>query len=83
MKLNNNYTIKKVFDSSILIDKRTSKYVIKLNETSEAIINLTLEGKNRSEIASILSKEYDIDLDTLVKDIDELLDMLISKEVLI
>lgn len=80
MKINNNYELKFVLDSYILINNlENSNSIIKLNETSKDIFELVANNKNIDEIVSILLDKYDTDKETLIKDVNDFInDMLIK-----
>lgn len=81
MKINENYSIKNVLDSNILIDIK-SNYVIKLNKTSKDICDLINEGLNRKQIIDRLVDKYDVEIETLTKDVNEFLDTMIEKGII-
>lgn len=43
---------------------------VQMNETGAEIFRLAKEGKNKAEIAGLLSKEYEADFRTLCEDIE-------------
>lgn len=83
MKINKNYVIKHVLDSDILIDiKSNFNSVIKLNKTSKQICELINKGLNRQQIINELVNKYDIDKDTLKKDVNKFIDEMIDKGII-
>ena len=84
MKLNNNYTIKHILDSDILINiKDDFNGVIKLNKTSKDIIDGINNNLSVDEIINNLKDKYDVDSNELDKDVHKFIDELISKGILI
>lgn len=84
MKINSNYVIKNVLDSYILVDiKSNFDGVIKLNKTSKDICELINEGLNRKEIINKLFDKYNIDLNTLEKNVNEFIDEMLNKGIFI
>lgn len=84
MQINNDYVVKEVLGSKVLINlSDEANAIIKLNDTSFDIYNLLSQNKTKEEILNYLIKEYDIDINTLEKDYDELINDLINKGILV
>lgn len=84
MKLNKNYIVKNVLDSDILVDiKSNFNGVIKLNKTSKDIIELTEKGYNRQQIIDELFNKYDVDKESLIKDVDSFINKMLEKGIFI
>lgn len=81
MKINKNYSIKYILDSNILIDIK-SNYVVKLNKTSKDICDLINEGLDRKQIIDKLVYKYDVEEETITKDVNEFIDMMIEKGII-
>lgn len=77
MKFNDNYIIKEVLGNYILIDlSGQMKDVIKLNDTSKTIISYIQQNLTREEIIDKMLSEYEVDKESFVSDLDELLNKL-------
>lgn len=84
MQINNDYVVKEVLGSKVLINlSDEANAIIKLNDTSFDIYNLLSRNKTKEEILNYLIKEYDIDINTLEKDYDVLINDLINKGIII
>lgn len=84
MRLSNDYVIKHILDSDILIDiKSNFNGVIKLNKTSLDIINCVNKGMNTSEIVNFLNDKYNIDKAVLINDVIEFINDCLNKGIFI
>jgi hypothetical protein len=80
MKLKENLVLKQVAGNWVVLPLATANVnfngMLKLNESGAMLWNLLLQGKNRDELADMLTKVYDIDLSTALADVDEFLNRL-------
>lgn len=84
MKINSDFVLKHALDSDILINvKNNGNYIIKLNETSKDIFNYVKNGKDKKEIIELLTKNYDINKETIAKDVDDFINEMIEKKIFI
>lgn len=84
MKVNKNYVLKHLLDADLLININDEiSGVIKLNKTSKDIYSYINDGLNKEEVIEKLSNEYDIDLETLKKDVDEFINEMIQRGIFI
>lgn len=84
MKLNKDYIVKEVLGSKVLINlNNDSESIIKLNDTSFDIYNLLITNSSKEEIINNLLNKYDVDINTLEKDYDELIKEMINKGIII
>lgn len=75
MKIKDGIILKNVMDSYILIDvKNDFKGVIKLNKTSKDVFELIDDGYSILDIKEKLLSKYEVDKDTLDKDIDDVIE---------
>lgn len=83
MKVNENYILKEALDSNILININNSNLIIKLNDTSSDIFNFVKSGKSKEEIIDLLLSKYNIDKDSLIKDVDSFINEMLEKKIFI
>lgn len=84
MKINNNYVIKKVLDSDVIINiKSNTDDIIKLNKTSKDICDCVLNNMKIEEIVNYLLDKYDVDIDVAKKDVDNFVNEMIHKGIFI
>lgn len=84
MKINNNYVIKKVLDSDVLINiNSNTDDIIKLNKTSKDICDCVSKNMNIEEIVDYLLDKYDVEKDILKNDVDYFMKEMIHKGIFI
>ena len=83
MKIKDNYIAKRVLDNDIVIDiTGATKNLIKLNETAAFMFEKLKEGISLEELTKALTNEYEVDLDTASKDVNEFVEQLKNLEIL-
>lgn len=84
MKLSENYLVKHVLDSDILVDiKNNFSGVIKLNKTAVDTIECINKGMDTNQIIDYLIDKYDIDKQTLSNDVNCFINDCINKGIII
>lgn len=87
MRLNGEFIVKKIGDTYMLIpvlDKNVSmKSIFDMNEVGNFIFEQIKSLKSRDEILTELIKEYNAPKETLEKDLDEYIGLLIEKRIVI
>lgn len=84
MQINKDYIVKEVLGSKVLINlNNDDEIIIKLNDTSFDIYDLLTKNSSKEEIINYLINKYDVDINTLENDYDELIKEMIHKGILI
>ena len=84
MRINDEYVLKNVFNSYILMNVKTGlDSVIKLNKTSKDIFDCVLKEMEYDEIIKYMFNKYDVEESTLKKDIDEYIKDMIDKGIFV
>ncbi len=86
MKLSNKFILKQIGKDTMLLpinnDYMSVKNLITLNETSLTIYNLLKEGLAKEDIILKMLEEYDIDKETLSRDVEDVIAKFIALGVL-
>lgn len=86
MKISDKFILKKVGNESMLLpvnnDFMSVKNIITLNETSLAIYLHLKDGLTKEEMLEKMLEEYDVDIEILKKDVDDIISKFISLGVL-
>lgn len=72
MKLSNDIIWRKI-DNEIFLINTKNNYLYELNETSSLIFEYLNNGLNKYEIIKKISELYEVDLDVLKSDVEEIL----------
>lgn len=72
LKLRKNVLDAKTDDGLALLDSDTGRY-FDLNPTGALVLRVLLDGGSPADAARALATEYDIDLSTATRDVDDLL----------
>ena len=87
LKVNEHYVLKEVAGEFMLVYQDASNVdfskVITLNELGVLIFKAVGEGKNEEDIVAAILKEYDIDEETVRKDVTEFVKKLKELEIII
>lgn len=74
MKLKDGIVLRDVLGQYVLIDSNSSKQeILKLNNTAATILSDLLLGKNEDEIANHVVSDFDINYETALNDISDLI----------
>lgn len=83
MKIKGLYVIRKIAGETVVVPsgdgQLDSNVLIMLNETGEFLWNMLYEGANRESIIKSFCEEYDVNADTISKDLDEFIEYIKSK----
>lgn len=78
MKLSNNIVWRRIGDEIFLIDTKKN-FLYELNETSALIFEYLADGFDKSDIVNKMYKLYEVDLDVLKNDVDEIISIFIKE----
>lgn len=81
-KLSDNIGVDYLDDGNVLVDFNSGKF-FGVNEVSALILINITKGKNEIEIADIIAKKYNIDVQTATDDLKELISELLSLQILV
>lgn len=73
----------KVVGEEVLLLDTSSAFYFSLNETGSEIWHLLEAGKSLEEIEGVMTELYDVDIDTIRRDIDALVKELQSEKILV
>ena len=80
MKIKNNFVLKKIAGSFMVVPVRTRAVdfsgIIKLSESGAFLWKLLEKGADREELIAEMLKEYDVDESTAAADIDRFIEKL-------
>lgn len=86
MKIKDGFILKEIAGSSVVMPTGEAlvdfNMMLTLNETGVFLWKLLQEGTEREKMLKAILEEYDVDEETAKADIDEFVDMLISKKVI-
>lgn len=81
-KLSDNIGADYLDDGNVLVDFNTGKF-FGVNEVSALILSNITKEKDENEIVDIIVKKYDIDVQTAMGDLNELISELLSLHILV
>ena len=86
MKIKNGFVVREIAGQSIVIalGEATKDFngMIKLNETGRVIWDMLSNGKTPEEIVARITEEYDVDAETVRKDVDAFINTLEGANIL-
>ena len=86
MKIKNGFVVREIAGQSIVIalGEATKDFngMIKLNETGRVIWDMLSNGKTPEEIVARITEEYDVDAETVKKDVDTFINTLEGANIL-
>ncbi len=82
-KVNEGIIYRKVSEETIMAFNPENGDMYELNDVSEEIISMLSKGMSGAAILEELSKNYDVDEQTIIEDVSPLLDRLIELGILI
>lgn len=83
MKVKDSIVVKKILDNSVLLDGSGEfSGFIRTNEMGVYYFNCLRDGLNREDIINKVLNEYNIDKDTVIKDLDDFINRLLSVGIL-
>ncbi|MCQ2479302.1 MAG: PqqD family protein [Clostridia bacterium] len=87
MKIKGKYIVRKVAGETIVVPAcgavDDSNILIMLNETGVELWNLLYEGCSEDEVVEHFCHEYDVEKETVLKDLGEFIDYITSEGVVI
>lgn len=87
MKIKGQYVVRKIAGETVVVpvvsDNLDSNVLIMLNETGAVLWDLLYKGADEKEIISAFCTEYNVDEDTVKKDLYEFIDYIESKGIVI
>lgn len=85
MKIKGLYIIRKIAGETVVVpsgdSQLDSNVLIMLNETGEFLWNMLYDGADSERIIEAFCREYDVDADTVSKDLDEFIGYIKAKGV--
>lgn len=81
-KIADNVVFRKIDDEAILLNVDSGHYYT-LNNTGSEILEQLIDDKAIEKIAELLSTDFDVDLKSLMADIQEIIDDLINEDIII
>lgn len=83
MKIKGLYIIRKIAGETVVVpsgdSQLDSNVLIMLNETGEFLWNMLYDGADSEKIIEAFCREYDVDADTVSKDLDEFIGYIKAK----
>lgn len=83
MKIKGLYIIRKIAGETVVVPsgdgQLDSNVLIMLNETGEFLWNMLYDGADSEKIIEAFCREYDVDADTVSRDLDEFIGYIKSK----
>lgn len=81
IKFKDNVMVSDLDDEKVLMDIENG-YYFSLNESATEIVELLMNGTDTNKTASIISSKYNVDIETIKTDINELIEQLKIKNLI-
>ena len=84
MKVNKDFVVSEILGNCVLINvQKKFKSIMKLNKTAKEVYDLLLEDKTIDEIINFLNNKYNVDKTIIEKDVNEVINKMLIKGILI
>jgi hypothetical protein len=86
MKIKNGFVIREIAGQSVVVAlgeaSRSFNGIIKLNETGRVMWNVLSQGAKKEDVVTKILSEYDVDRETVEKDVDAFVNTLKENNIL-